>query len=176
MTKTMTTVSIVSIENDITNYRIKFPQVTILITNFALSAIGKRIEHYGDKDPIKDEINGTEYRLNFIREVVTIVRDQEEDVEVYFYDFNTACDEAVECAENAMTVATIYGPKIFTEVILKAVEHNKPVVVNEMAHFGHRILGYDGFAFEVTPWYGTNSSRDRRFILHSHVHTIGILE
>ena len=125
MTKTMTTVSIVSIENDITNYRIKFPQVTILISNSVLSYIGKNIEYHGDRDPIKDETNGTEYRLDFIRKVVTIVRDQEEDVEVTFHDFNTAMDKAVEYAKNAMSVAKIYGPKIFTEVILEAMEHGK---------------------------------------------------
>ena len=126
----MTTVSIVSIENDITNYRIKFPQVTILISNSVLSYIGKNIEYHGDRDPIKDETNGTEYRLDFIRKVVTIVRDQEEDVEVTFHDFNTAMDKAVEYAKNAMSVAKIYGPKIFTEVILEAMEHDKTVLLS----------------------------------------------
>ena len=176
MTKTMTTVSIVSIENDITNYRIKFPQVTILITNSALSAVGERIEHYGDKDPIKDETNDTEYRLNFIRKVVTIVRDQEEDVEVYFYDFNTACDEAVECAENTKAIGMIYGPKILTEVILEAMEHGKTVLINDMSTFGYKILGYDGFAFEVATVGFSGTHHGRRFILHSHVNTIGIME
>lgn len=176
MTKTMTTVSIVSIENDITNYRIKFPQVTILITNSALSAIGKRIEHYGDRDPIKDETNGTEYRLDFIRKVVTIVRDQEEDVEVTFHDFNTAMDKAVEYAKNAMSVAKIYGPKIFTEVILEAMEHDKTVLINDMSTFGYKILGYDGFAFEVATVGFSGTHHGRRFILHSHVNTIGIME
>lgn len=172
----MTTVSIVSIENDITNYRIKFPQVTILITNSALSAIGKRIEHYGDRDPIKDETNGTEYRLDFIRKVVTIVRDQEEDVEVTFHDFNTAMDKAVEYAKNAMSVAKIYGPKIFTEVILEAMEHDKTVLINDMSTFGYKILGYDGFAFEVATVGFSGTHHGRRFILHSHVNTIGIME
>ena len=172
----MTTVSIVSIENDITNYRIKFPQVTILITNSALSAIGKRIEHYGDRDPIKDETNGTEYRLDFIRKVVTIVRDQEEDVEVTFHDFNTAMDKAVEYAKNAMSVAKIYGPKIFTEVILEAMEHDKTVLINDMSTFGYKILGYDGFSFEVATVGFSGTHHGQRFILHSHVNTIGIME
>ena len=169
-------VSIVSIENDITNYRIKFPQVTILITNSALSAVGERIEHYGDKDPIKDETNDTEYRLNFIRQVVTIVRDQEEDVEVYFYDFNTAMDKAVEYAKNAMSVAKIYGPKIFTEVILEAMEHDKTVLINDMSTFGYKILGYDGYAFEAATVGFSGTQHGQRFILHSHVNTIGIME
>ena len=172
----MTTVSIVSIENDITNYRIKFPQVTILITNSALSAVGKRIEHYGDRDPIKDETNGTEYRLDFIRKVVTIVRDQEEDVEVTFHDFNTAMDKAVEYAKNAMSVAKIYGPKILTEVILEAMEHDKTVLINDMSTFGYKILGYDGFAFEVATVGFSGTQHGQRFILHSHVDTIGIME
>ena len=172
----MITARIASIKNGNTNYRIKFPQATILITNSALSAIGKRIENYQGIDPIKDEINGTEYRLNFTREVVTIVRGQEEDVEVTFYDFNTACDEAVDCAENAMTVATIYGPKIFTEVILKAMEHDKSVLINDMSTFGYKILAYDGYAFEVAVVGFSGTHHERRFILHSHVSTIGILE
>ena len=176
MTKTMTTVSIVSIENDITNYRIKFPQVTILISNSVLSYIGKNIEYHGDRDPIKDETNGTEYRLDFIRKVVTIVRDQEEDVEVTFHDFNTAMDKAVEYAKNAMSVAKIYGPKIFTEVILEAMEHGKTVLINDMSTFGYKILGYDGYAFEVATVGFSGTHHGQRFILHSHVNTIGIME
>ena len=172
----MITVSIVSIKNGNTNYRIKFPQVTILITNSALSAVGKRIEHYGDRDPIKDDINGTEYRLNFTRKVVIIIRDQEEDVEVYFYDFNAAIDKAARCAENAMSVATIYGPKIFTEVILEAMEHDKTVFINDMSTFGYKILDYDGYSFEVVAVGLPGIHRGRRFILHSHVSAIGILE
>ena len=172
----MITARIASVKDDITNYRIKFPQVTILITNSALSAIGKRIEHYGDRDPIKDETNGTEYRLDFIRKVVTIVRDQEEDVEVTFHDFNTAMDKAVEYAKNAMSVAKIYGPKIFTEVILEAMEHGKTVLINDMSTFGYKILGYDGFAFEVATVGFSGTQHGQRFILHSHVDTIGIME
>lgn len=167
-------VSIVSIENGITNYRIKFPKATILITNSDLSSIGNSIENYGNRDPIKDDTNDTEYRLDFIREVVTIVRDQEEDVDVTFYDFNTACDEAVERAENAMSVATIYGPKIFTEVILNSMEHDKTVFINEMSSFGFKILDYDGYAFEMGP--APDPHKGRRFIMHSSVSTIRIME
>lgn len=172
----MITARIASVKNGNTNYRIKFPKATILTTNSALSAVGERIENYGDRDPIKDEINDTEYRLNFTREVVTIVRDQEEDVDVYFYDFNAAIDKAARCAENAMSVATIYGPKIFTEVILKAMEHDKTVLINDMSTFGYKILGYDGFAFEVATVGFSGTQHGQRFILHSHVNTIGIME
>jgi len=169
-------VSIVSIKTGHTTFRVKFLQTTILIEHRTLADIGMKIKNREDGAVIKDETTDTKYLLNISRDVVVISRDQEEDIEVYSNDFNIAIDKVIKCAEDTKALALIYGPKIVSDVILKAMENNKPVVVNEMAHFGHRILGYDGFAFEVIPRYGTNLSRERRFILHSHVHTIGILE
>lgn len=172
----MTTVSIVSIEDGTTNYRIRFPQTTIIIDNFTLTRIGNNIRYLDDADIIKDKTTGTEYRLDFSREALIITREDIPAVEVLFTDFRIAIDKSAKCANNAKDIAKIYGPKILTEVILKAMNHGKIVAINDMSTFGYKILGYDGYAFEVEipGFFGTHPGR--RFILHSHVNSIGIRE
>lgn len=168
----MINVSIVKAEKGSAQIRINFPETTVLIDSEVLYNIQPKIHLDSVALLYSDERNNTDYWVDYTKNVVTIKREDMEDVSISFDDFNTAKAKAYARLAEASDIVKIYGPEIFNKVILESMNNGTPVFINDKNVYGIRIIDFDKYVLKVLR--GNHSAPDYEYVLHSHVSRIGL--
>jgi len=170
----MINASIVKAEKGFTQFRINFPETTVLVTGSTLYDISTMTHLGASGYLVLDKHNDTDYWVDYTRNVVTIKRLDMDDVSVSFDDFDAAKKKAYEKIEDASAIVKIYGPKIFNEAILESMNNGTPVFINDKTVRGVRIIDFDKYAFKVFIDNHSMSAPLYEYVLHSHVSRIGL--